>query len=283
MDHRQPEAVERGDDRQQHRVGVRRDEADRDVAADDQRGQPAAVADDVGGHRALGAEADRGVGADADDQAQDQQEQLGAPAAAVHELHAARPRCTALTGSSRTRARRAVRGGSWRRVAVVGRRRGRAGGRGAAGVRWSGWRSGRSWPSASAGGARRARRLLVAVPDGCRRRRARCRGRRGARRRALQPGHDAAGVRRGCSAPMPSRTWPWVKSGRSAIVTLARLGDVVELDHRACRPGRPGDRDLVAVRRRRSTASGSRRRRPSAASRRPGHRAQRAPGSGAAT
>ena len=58
---------------------------DHDVAAQAQQRQPAAVRDDVGGHGALDAEADRGVGADADDQAEDQQEQLGAAPAAMGE------------------------------------------------------------------------------------------------------------------------------------------------------------------------------------------------------
>ncbi len=53
VDDRQAEAVERGDEGQQHRVGVRREDADRDVGDDDQRGQPPAVADDVGRDRAL--------------------------------------------------------------------------------------------------------------------------------------------------------------------------------------------------------------------------------------
>ena len=118
VDHRQAEAVERGDDRQQHRVGVRRDEPDHDVAADAERGQPAAVPDDVGGHGALDAEADRGVGADADDQAEDEQEQLGAASAAVREggrrrSGAAwrswrRPRCSRAGSSGRRRGRRGV-------------------------------------------------------------------------------------------------------------------------------------------------------------------------------
>ena len=47
VDHRQAEAVERGDDRQQDRVGVRREDADHDVAADDQPGQPGAVGEQV--------------------------------------------------------------------------------------------------------------------------------------------------------------------------------------------------------------------------------------------
>ena len=51
------------------------------------RGQPAAVADDVGRHLALDADADRGVAADADGEGQDEQEQLGPPAAAVDEAH----------------------------------------------------------------------------------------------------------------------------------------------------------------------------------------------------
>ena len=87
MDHREAEAVERRDERQQHRVGVRRDQPDRDVGSDDERGQPAAVRDDVGRHLALDAEADGGVGADADREREDEQEELGAPAPPVHEPH----------------------------------------------------------------------------------------------------------------------------------------------------------------------------------------------------
>ncbi len=85
VDDRQTEAVEGGDDRQQHRVGVRREDADHDVAAQAQGGQPAAVPDDVGGHGALHAQAHGGVRAHADQQGQQQQEELGAPAAPVGE------------------------------------------------------------------------------------------------------------------------------------------------------------------------------------------------------
>ena len=69
--HREPEAVERGHERQQHRVGIGRDDAHGDVGGDDQRRQPAAVADDVGGHGSLDPEADGGVGADADRERED--------------------------------------------------------------------------------------------------------------------------------------------------------------------------------------------------------------------
>ena len=87
MDLGEADAVQGGDDRQQHRVGVRRDQADRDVGGDDQRGQPAAVRHDVGRHLPLHAEADRGVRADADHEGQDQQEELGPSPPAVDELH----------------------------------------------------------------------------------------------------------------------------------------------------------------------------------------------------
>ena len=87
VDHGEAEAVERRDRREQDRVGVRRDQPDRDVGADDQDGQATAVADDVRRHLALDADADRGVRADADGEGEDEQEQLGAPAAPVHEAH----------------------------------------------------------------------------------------------------------------------------------------------------------------------------------------------------
>ena len=92
MEHGEPEAVERGDHGQQHRVGVRRDGADHEVRDHDQRGQPAAVRDDVGGHVALDADADRGIAADADQQGEHEQEQLGAAAASMHEPEEARGR-----------------------------------------------------------------------------------------------------------------------------------------------------------------------------------------------
>ena len=87
VDHREAEPVERGDERQQHRVGVRRDDADGHVGGDDQAGQPAAVADEVGRDRALDAEADGGVRPDADREREDEQEQLRTPATPVHEAH----------------------------------------------------------------------------------------------------------------------------------------------------------------------------------------------------
>ena len=87
VDHGQAEAVERGHQRQQDRVGIGSHETYGDVRGDDQCGQPAAVADQVGGHDALDAEADRGVGADPDREGEDEQEQLRAPAAPVHEAH----------------------------------------------------------------------------------------------------------------------------------------------------------------------------------------------------
>ena len=93
VDHREAEAVERRDDREQHRVGVRRGHPDDDVGDDDQGGQPPAVPDDVGRHLALDAEADRGVGADADGEGEHEQEQLRAPAAPVHEAHQGRLLC----------------------------------------------------------------------------------------------------------------------------------------------------------------------------------------------
>ena len=62
-------------------------------------GQPAAVADDVGRHGALDAEPDRGVGADPDGQGEQQQEQLGAAAAPVHEP--AGGACSGRTASAR--------------------------------------------------------------------------------------------------------------------------------------------------------------------------------------
>ena len=85
VDDGQAQAVERGDDREQHRVGVRRGDPDHDVGRDDQGGQPAGVPDHVGGDGPLDAEADGGVGARADGQREDEQEQLRAPPTAVHE------------------------------------------------------------------------------------------------------------------------------------------------------------------------------------------------------
>ena len=90
VDHREAEPVERGDHGEQHRVGVRRDQADHDVRADHQAGQPAAVPEDVGRHLALDADADRGVRPDADGEGEDEQEELRAPPAAVHESHQGR-------------------------------------------------------------------------------------------------------------------------------------------------------------------------------------------------
>ncbi len=90
VDHRQPESVEGGHDRQQHRVGVRRRHPDHDVRGDHQGGQPAAVPEEVGGNDALDAQPHRGVGADADRQREDEQEQLRAAAPPVHESHDAR-------------------------------------------------------------------------------------------------------------------------------------------------------------------------------------------------
>ncbi len=75
---------------QQHRVGVRRGEPDRDVRGDHEGGQPSAVPEQVGGHLALDADADGGVGADADGQGQHEQEQLRAAPAPVHEAHQGR-------------------------------------------------------------------------------------------------------------------------------------------------------------------------------------------------
>ena len=86
-EHGQAETVEGRDEGQQHRVGVRRHDADRHVCRDDQGREPAAVAHQVGGHRALDAEADRGVRPDADREREDEQEQLRAPATPVHEAH----------------------------------------------------------------------------------------------------------------------------------------------------------------------------------------------------
>ena len=85
VDHRQAEAVEGGDDGQQDRVGVRREDADHDVAADHERRQPGAVGEQVDREGAVDAEADGGVGADADDEAEEQQHQLGAATSAVDE------------------------------------------------------------------------------------------------------------------------------------------------------------------------------------------------------
>jgi hypothetical protein len=83
----QAEPVDRRDERQQDGVGVGRDDADGDVGGHDQSGQPAAVAGEVGGHDALDAEADGGVGADPHREGEDEQEQLRAPASPVHEAH----------------------------------------------------------------------------------------------------------------------------------------------------------------------------------------------------
>ena len=87
MDDREPDAVERGHDRQQHGIGVRRDHAHGDVGGDDQGGEPPAVGHDVGGHLALHAEPDACVGPDPDHEGEHEQEQLGAASAAVDELH----------------------------------------------------------------------------------------------------------------------------------------------------------------------------------------------------
>ena len=158
VDDGQAEAVEGGHDREQHRVGVRRGEADRDVGGHDQRGQPAAVAHDVGRHLALHAEADGGVGADADREREHEQEQLGTPATAVHELHedsglghrsAARSR-----GRRHGRAgRRAGRGARGRETPSRSgrhrprRRRGSGWPRGGATARWASARLSASMPS----------------------------------------------------------------------------------------------------------------------------------------
>ena len=87
VDHREPEPVERSDDRQQDRVGVRRDHADRDVAGDRERSEAGAVAHDVGRYLTLDADAHGGVRTDPDRQGDHEQEQLRAPATPVHETH----------------------------------------------------------------------------------------------------------------------------------------------------------------------------------------------------
>ena len=64
-------------------------------------------AEEVGGHLALDADADGGVRADADGEREDEQEELGAPPAAVHEPHERRglghqpvvPACRGRSGS----------------------------------------------------------------------------------------------------------------------------------------------------------------------------------------
>ena len=53
-------------------------------------------ADDVGRDRALHAQPDRGVGADADHERDHEQEELGAPATPVHEPH----QCAGLAHSA---------------------------------------------------------------------------------------------------------------------------------------------------------------------------------------
>ena len=85
VDDREAEPVECADDRQQDRVGVRREEPDHDMAGDAQGGQPAAVRDDVHGEGSLDAEAHRRVGADADEQTEHEQEELGPAATPVGE------------------------------------------------------------------------------------------------------------------------------------------------------------------------------------------------------
>src|SRR6188472_776645 len=139
---------------------------------------------------------------------------------------------------------------SWRRVAVVGRRGGRAGGRGAA--RGCGGRAGRSRGRSrgrrllGAGGARGARRLLRGrAGPACRRRRARCRGRRGARRRALEPGHDVAGVLEVAGTDAVADL-SLGEVGEVGHLDLARLVDAVELDDRHLRLDPLVDRDRVA-------------------------------------
>ena len=87
VDDREAQSVERGHDRQQHGVGVRRHDPDHDVCGDRECRQTGAVPDDVGRHLALDADADRCVGPDSDGQREDEQEQLRAPAAPVHEAH----------------------------------------------------------------------------------------------------------------------------------------------------------------------------------------------------
>ncbi len=87
VDDRETEAVERGDDREQDGVGVGSDHPHRHVRRDDQGGEPPAVGHDVGGHLSLDAQPDAGIRPHADDERQDEQEQLGAAAPAVHELH----------------------------------------------------------------------------------------------------------------------------------------------------------------------------------------------------
>ncbi len=87
MDDREAEPVEGRDQGQEHRIGVGRHEAYGDVGRHDERGQPTAVPDDVGGDGALDAEPDRGVGADADHERDQEEEELRAPATPVHEPH----------------------------------------------------------------------------------------------------------------------------------------------------------------------------------------------------
>ena len=87
IDHREAESVEGSHDGQQHRVGVGRQDAQRDVRGEQQHRQPAAVADDVDRHLTLHADADRGVGSQADGEGEDEQEELGAAAAPVDEAH----------------------------------------------------------------------------------------------------------------------------------------------------------------------------------------------------
>ncbi len=85
VDDRQPQSVEGRHQRQEHRIGVRRREAHGQVGGQNQRDQPSAVPQDVGGHLALNTQAHRGVSADTDGKRQDQEEQLGTAALPVHE------------------------------------------------------------------------------------------------------------------------------------------------------------------------------------------------------
>ncbi len=87
VDDRQAEAVERGDHREQHGVGVRGEEAEREVGGQHQGGQPAAVADQVDRHLAVDPQADGRVRPDAHREGEHEQEELRAPPTAVHESH----------------------------------------------------------------------------------------------------------------------------------------------------------------------------------------------------
>ena len=77
MDHHQAQPVERHRDRQQQRVGVRRDPADHQVRdeADDQR--HGRVGDEARGHVAVARRLDRGLGGDDEQHREGEQEQLG--------------------------------------------------------------------------------------------------------------------------------------------------------------------------------------------------------------